>query len=258
VGGRLHPKLEEVIDHLAGSRMAALVCNAEWKLVWVSDELKALIGEEDEAKLGYGRHIVQCWMDNTWGKEIKEESQIQVGMANFPYIAWDTDGGVDQIASWVSPVYGEQVADAIRTMDPQAPPPLWRNTLEFIQGDLPPVDISQFHISLYDRDGYIGNAVLYDSALPARLVALLLRGDEEMFERMANLYEPGRRAAAVVFADLEASATLARRLSSAAYFHLVRSLTTRMDDTVVAKGRHRRQARRRRGRGVLPGVRLRQ
>jgi class 3 adenylate cyclase len=57
-----------------------------------------------------------------------------------------------------------------------------------------------------------------------------------MFERMAALVEPGRRSAAVLFADLQSSGTLSRRLPSAAYFELVRDLTTEMDQAVIRHG----------------------
>ncbi len=53
-----------------------------------------------------------------------------------------------------------------------------------------------------------------------------------MFERMSRLVEPGRRQAAILFADLQSSGTLSRRLSSAGYFGLIRALTTAIDDVV--------------------------
>jgi class 3 adenylate cyclase len=56
-----------------------------------------------------------------------------------------------------------------------------------------------------------------------------------MFERMARLADPGRHPAAILFADLEASSALSRRLSSAAYFDLIRSFTTAIDAVVVER-----------------------
>lgn len=53
---------------------------------------------------------------------------------------------------------------------------------------------------------------------------------------MARLVEPGRREAAILFADLQASGALSRRLSSAAYFELIRELTTAMDDAIIDGG----------------------
>ena len=46
-------------------------------------------------------------------------------------------------------------------------------------------------------------------------------GDLRHFERMERVAKPGRRAAAMLFADLESSSPLSRRLSTASYFALV-------------------------------------
>ncbi len=51
---------------------------------------------------------------------------------------------------------------------------------------------------------------------------------------MDRLREPCRRAAAILFADLEASGELSRRLSSRAYFELIRALTDLIDSVVGA------------------------
>jgi class 3 adenylate cyclase len=57
-----------------------------------------------------------------------------------------------------------------------------------------------------------------------------------MYERMLALRDPARRQAAILFADVEASGELSRRLSSQAYFALIRSLTDLVDAAVVANG----------------------
>ena len=67
------------------------------------------------------------------------------------------------------------------------------------------------------------------------MLGLLTRGDAQAFTRMAELAEPGRRQAAVLFADLEDSGALSRRLPSAVYFELIRELVTAIDDAVVAR-----------------------
>jgi class 3 adenylate cyclase len=79
----------------------------------------------------------------------------------------------------------------------------------------------------------VGTVYLYGSSLPATLLTLVTAGSRAMFERMARLTSPGRRQAAVLFADVEASGALSRRLSSAAYFDLIRRLTTAMDALVI-------------------------
>ncbi|HTY26975.1 MAG TPA: adenylate/guanylate cyclase domain-containing protein [Mycobacterium sp.] len=91
------------------------------------------------------------------------------------------------------------------------------------------------HIRLHDSGGrFIGTLLLMLPALPQSLSLRLSRGDVEMYRRMDGLREPGRRPTAILFADLESSGELSRRLSSRAYFDLIRSLTDLIDDAVVA------------------------
>ncbi len=74
--------------------------------------------------------------------------------------------------------------------------------------------------------------MLYVLRLPASVLALVARGNEAMFARMAELIEPAPRPAAILFADLESSGALSRRLASAAYFRLLREMTTAIDAAV--------------------------
>lgn len=91
------------------------------------------------------------------------------------------------------------------------------------------------HIRLHDSGGrFIGTLLLMLPALPQSLSLRLSRGDAAMYRRMDRLREPGRRATAILFADLESSGELSRRLSSRAYFDLIRSLTDLIDAAVVA------------------------
>jgi hypothetical protein len=67
-------------------------------------------------------------------------------------------------------------------------------------------------------------------AVRPNLQSLLAHGDEEMYERMAKLIEPGPHQAGILFCDLHESGNIARQLSTSAYFKLVRSLWTGIDD----------------------------
>jgi class 3 adenylate cyclase len=71
--------------------------------------------------------------------------------------------------------------------------------------------------------------------IPQSLANRLARGDMDMFRRMERLREPQRRPTAILFADLESSGDLSRRLSSQAYFKLIRSLTDLIDGAVAAR-----------------------
>ena len=108
--------------------------------------------------------------------------------------------------------------------------------MRFVQRDLPPIEIGYVGIRMRDPEGrLLGTAILYAPDLPASILLLVTRGDRDMFARMARLVEPGRRRAAILFADLQSSTDLSRRLPSAAYFRLVRAATTAIDDVIVRR-----------------------
>jgi class 3 adenylate cyclase len=70
----------------------------------------------------------------------------------------------------------------------------------------------------------------------ATLGALATIGDLGHFERMMGVARAERRPAAILFADLEGSSPLARRLSTASYFALVRRLARAADRCVIDAG----------------------
>lgn len=231
------------------------MCDSSVTLVWVSDELRRLLGDAPDDELCIGKHIVEAYMSGVWSTKITFESQIKAFLEEFPMCMGETPGGkeglkkvfIRALDGWDKRMefaalptedlqaIGDQLFDGLEAKDP---PPFWASEMEFIQGDLPPAKIVEMHIRLHDDSGgYIGTAVLFDPGLPATVLNLVARGDEAMYERMAQLTEPGRHKAAVLFADLQSSSVLSRRLPSAAYFKLIRAITTAMDEVVVeAKG----------------------
>jgi class 3 adenylate cyclase len=84
--------------------------------------------------------------------------------------------------------------------------------------------------------------ILYLPAAPASIVSLITRGNQGMFARMAELLAPARHETAILFADIEASSALARRLSTQRWFELIREFSTFADQVVVENtgivGRH--------------------
>jgi class 3 adenylate cyclase len=205
-----------------------MICDPDYKLVWVSDELKVLIGEEDESKLGIGQHLITAWLSETWRTRVTPESELRSFMEAGPFLlarVGDRDA-LKQLAP--------QLSDLIDQLEPEEPPPAHVMFFDFLQDDLPPVRVVNVTVRITDSDGSpLGALLIYGSALPATVLTLVARGDEGMFARMARLFEPGRRQAAMLFADLQTSGALSRRLPSAAYFKLVRAITTVVDEVVV-------------------------
>lgn len=241
------PQLAQIAQELEQTRGAALICDSDWHLVWVSAELKALMGVDDPAHLGIGKHIVEALIGGPWASTVEPGAQLKMFMETWPLIAADTPGGVTELKAAFKrgltrnpdgPMGLDDVSDeALDTLfsqyEAKVPPPVYTDSFEFVQGDLPPTPINETNFRIRDDQGrFLGTVVFYTPALPARVLSLVARGDEGMFQRMARLTAPGRKQAAVLFADLESSSSLSRRLPSAAYFRLIRALTTAVDEVV--------------------------
>jgi class 3 adenylate cyclase len=204
-----------------------MLLDPDHKLVWVSEEMKVLVGESDEERLGYGRHIVEAWLNETWLPVITPESQYSTFIENLPYLMHDTPK--EELKRMLG-----GLGDMIDSMEPVEPPPINVSVFEYVSEGFQPTQVRSMTMRIHDVDGCsLGILMIYGSALPARILALVARGDEHMFARMADLVRPGRRQAAVLFADLQESGLLSKRLPSAAYFSLIARLTDAIDRVVI-------------------------
>lgn len=246
------PELAAVAETLSRTRSGAVLCDSEWRLVWASDELKGLFDIWDEEELGYGKHIIEVYTSDVWSSVVTEESQLKFFLEEFPVFVKDTPGGkrglVDALLrsvegcnhapSWsggIKPTR-EAIEQIVETIEPIEPPPVYTSFFDFVQGDLPPLRVVETMIRLKDANGrFLGSVILYQPGLSARVQTLVSRGDEAMFERMARLVDPRRQQAAILFADLQDSSVLSRRLPSAAYFKLICAITTAADDVVARR-----------------------
>ena len=140
-------------------------------------------------------------------------------------------GAAEKIQKLLPPEHVEEIVG----LEPAPAPPRWTADVEFNGREF----TGKLHYvgeCIHDEAGeIIGYLFFYGPSLPARTLGLLTRGDANMFERMASLAEPGRRQAAILFAALDDSTALSRRLPSAVYFNLIRRLVADMDEVVVAR-----------------------
>jgi class 3 adenylate cyclase len=229
VADNAHRRLRELAEQLDCHRWAAELVDERWRLVWVSEELLAMRGD-DEAQLAYGQHFLKR---GTAGFSVLTESSRESWLrTNGPFILDAPDGDRDVVVEMLGP----DSAVVVRELEPQSPPPRWMSMFDFARGEFFGC-ASYIGECVHDEHGeLIGYLFLYTPALPARLLSLLVRGQRSMYERMAQLLEASSRPAAILFGDLEASTALARRLPTAGYFSLIRSLRTRFDAAVADHG----------------------
>jgi class 3 adenylate cyclase len=248
----LHPTLQAVAEGVEKTQSAAAIVDSDLTLLWVSTELQWAMGA-DEKELGVGKHLLECYMSDAWSNTITEESRMRSFVEEVPLMIYDTPGGKKRIieifrtaaktsSHWMELNESEragmldEVESMIDMMEITAPPAVWWSSLEWIHGDMRPLTINFSVTRLHDEEGVgRGGLISFHSALPGRVLALVARGDRGMFERMARLIEPGRRQAAILFADLQMSGALSRKLPSASYFKLMRAITTAIDDVVIGQ-----------------------
>jgi class 3 adenylate cyclase len=225
-------RLAEIAEWLDNSRWGAEIWDKEWRLAHVSHESRAVLGgDPTPEELGIGRHVLQARYGEPWFRSVDDGSRQQLVELELPFVAWDTPGGAERVRE----LYSEATGQPAPLIEATEPPPVWTAQITLTLEGQPPFPVQYIAFRIYSIEGeFLGTGYFYGSTLPARLVALVTRGNEQMFERMAALVEPGRRTAAVLFADLQASGSLSRRLPSAAYFELVASLTTEMDEAVIS------------------------
>ena len=226
------PLLAEVARALEANDQTGEIIDAEWRLRYVSSELRHMIGVYEDAGLGYGDHALArpISLPEVWRST--PDSMINWWRTEAPYAV------ADQVATGSTDPIFEQMLSGAPELEPVEPPPAWALTFETTLPDGAPITVSRLGVRLRRDDGTLAGTlfVYVGGGLRASVQTMLTRGDRGMFERMMALVEPARRPAGVLFADLAGSGPLARRLSTRAYFDLIRKLTSEIDRAVIAEG----------------------
>jgi class 3 adenylate cyclase len=227
-GRAVDRRLQELADELEGTGWAFEIADAQWRLFHVSSELCQLLYESDPERIGVGRHLLETRYGPAY-KMVTPYHRTRWIERNGPFMLYDDPRLVERLRKVMPPEH----LVALEQIEPRRAPARWVSEIEFDGREF----TGRLHYlgeRLVDDDGEtFGYVLIYGPSLPASVLGLLTRGDAQSFSRMAELAEPGRRQAAVLFADLEDSGALSRRLPSAIYFELIRELVTAIDDAVV-------------------------
>jgi class 3 adenylate cyclase len=230
------PKLASLAKTLEELRWAAFILDSHLRLAWVSDEIKGFMGEDDDDALGVGSHIIEAFIREAWRARILPEGQVRMFMDLGPYlIAFMDDEERARLAELPEPF--RSMIDQLPRIDLADAPPVVASWFEYLAPGQEPYRVDIVVSVLRDLDGgVIGAWSLTFMGVRPRLVALLSQGDEEMYERMAELVTPSRRQAAVLFCDVEGTGSLSRKMPTASYFALMRRVGTCID-AAIAKHR---------------------
>lgn len=224
-----HTRLRAFAEALEQLNWAFFIADRDWQLTYVSKELAGFFGTDDPEALGIGKHYAISVLESPWLEKIPLEDQVRVFSEIAPHLFHNEDQR-DRLIADIGEPFGPLLAD----IEPRSMPDIWASWFRWREGDLPPYRVDMAGSPIRDADGsLIGYWFVSVMGVRPRLTVLLARGNADMYERMGSLVEPKRRQAAILFVDLEGSSDLSRRLSTAAYFELIRKLATCIDDHVA-------------------------
>jgi class 3 adenylate cyclase len=199
----------------------------------VSSELKEFIRADENADLGHGKHVLEALTDEVWLQTVHPESQPKLFLEYAPYVLSSyANEGRD-----AADVVPEQFRPLLEQIEPKDIPAMWSSSFRYVdpkQGDAERWQVNMHAFPFHGQDGTrLGFLVAFFINIRPNLMALLSEGNEDMYQRMADLAEPQRRQAAILFCDLHGSTELSRQLSASAYFKLARELWTGVDQAVA-------------------------
>jgi class 3 adenylate cyclase len=220
--------LAPVVEALDATGWAAQVTDPEWRLLWASKEMRIILAADEDDDLGIGELLIQPSRRPSLAVLAPSSADAWLRL-HAPFVMHDTGATPEQLAARLD----EEQRPVLAGLRPREAPARWAFTLEVerIGG------VSCLGERVRSAEGaLLGNAFIFGSALPASILAFVAAGDPAHFQRMAELVEPGRRTAAILFADVEGSTDRSRRLPSARYFDDVRRLNTAIDDAILRNG----------------------
>jgi class 3 adenylate cyclase len=237
-----NPALAEVAAALNDTGNWAWIVDQRWHTLYVTDEMRLSFGAGTERASwavgahAFGTEAFEASMALKFGPNTRGLMRRYFSLLGGLALA-DTPGGRDELRELVDP----SLRDLVDELTPDPVPRALLSVGAGIGGQ--PVDIRIAPIRIRDADRLVGTAFI---SKPAAGMAVLSSSasmaDLGHLERMQSVAIPARRPAAVLFADLEASSPLARRLSTSSYFALGRRLVRAADQCVIDErglvGRH--------------------
>jgi class 3 adenylate cyclase len=231
------PALAAVARAVEQHGFGAEIWDAQWRLAYLSSEYRILVsaGRASAEVPGVGLHVLSPELTDArerWPTGATFESWRAALRGWIGYVAATTPGGIEGLRAIADPRFGSLLDETT----PEPPPPAWSVRVD-VRFGTETIGNDGLTMRIHDARGELaGFVTLVKPSVRAAVLGMLALGDARLFEQMSGIIEPARRPAAVLFADLENSTPLARRLSTSAYFALIRRIATRSDRAVVDAG----------------------
>lgn len=229
------PILTATFDALQSAAFSALVWDRDFRVVGITDEALRIMRLGDEGmEPPLGKHMFSPeWvtlMTSAQGGVTLDCQRVVFKQWAPAVVAAEADG--ETLLDTIDP----RLHDLLGGVAPAPGPPVWTTRIHVNFGDrTTPLDV--LIITLRDSEGRtVGGATISKPGVGGAVLAMLATGDAKLFDRMLRFLEPAKRASAILFADLESSTPLGRRLSTHAYFALLRRLFWHIDRSVVGAG----------------------
>ena len=179
---------------------------------------------------------VTAYMQRAFGSDhTRQHEFLLLG----PWVLFGTSGGREALRQRVDP----SLVDLVDDIAPAPPPMIWSgNHVEGTGVTLRTFgERSDISIVTQRVNDSVGNLVGYvtdyrPTAGMSQVFSALQLADLRHVERMNAVARPGRRPGAILFADLEASTPLSKRVSTAQYFAFGRRLVRGIDQCLIDHG----------------------
>ncbi len=230
------PLLAEVALALCNTGHWAQIVDHEWRLVYVTDELRRTFGAGELADFAIGHHLFgPAAMTASRGFRLGSNTErLNRGLfATYGGLVLSDAGGChDELRELVDPLLHDLI-DGLQSVDVTAVSHIGQGTS--MGGSVP---IPMMALRIRDESGRLAGTALIPKPAGGMdtIAAMIAESDPRHLERMQLMARPARRPAAILFADLEGSTALAKRLSTAAYFALGRRLVRAADQCVIDAG----------------------
>jgi class 3 adenylate cyclase len=232
------PALAEAAAVLNRARAWAYIVDAQRRYVYMTDDVRLSQGSlQGMVQVPLGLHYLssEAQRGGSGGTVFPVESLREAVAWLGPWMLADTPGGRGALRDAAAPELHDLI-DAIEPDDASTVRPF--QVHGWYTAGAAPLHLEGTAWRVRDAYGRLAGTVMW--TLPsigmAVLGTLAGAGDPEHFARMQHVAKAGRRPAAILFADLEASSPLARRLSTANYFTLGRRLVRAADQAIVDAG----------------------